>query len=123
MTGDGDGAVREEPALLTPGGPYGSPPRAARRIPRTPFKVLDAPGLSDDFYLSLLDWSSNNVIAVGLASSVYLWSASTSKVTQLLDVGPEDVITSVAWSSRGNYLAVGLGSGALQIWDAAKNTK
>lgn len=45
-----------------------------------PFKVLDAPALQDDFYLNLVDWSSLNVLAVGLGSCVYLWSACTSKV-------------------------------------------
>ena len=43
-------------------------------------QVLDAPLLQDDFYLNLVDWSSQNLLAVGLGSSVYLWSASTSKV-------------------------------------------
>jgi WD40 repeat protein len=42
--------------------------------------VLDAPALQDDFYLNLVDWSSLNVLAVGLGSCVYLWSACTSKV-------------------------------------------
>jgi hypothetical protein len=45
-----------------------------------PFKVLDAPALADDFYLSLVDWSAQNVLAVALGSSIYLWSACTSKV-------------------------------------------
>lgn len=43
-------------------------------------QVLDAPQLQDDFYLNLVDWSSQNVLAVGLGSCVYLWSACTSKV-------------------------------------------
>ena len=43
-------------------------------------QVLDAPLLQDDFYLNLVDWSSQNILAVGLGSSVYLWSAFTSKV-------------------------------------------
>ncbi len=43
-------------------------------------QVLDAPALQDDFYLNLVDWSSQNVLAVGLGSCVYLWSACTSKV-------------------------------------------
>ena len=43
-------------------------------------QVLDAPLLQDDFYLNLVDWSNQNVLAVGLGSSVYLWSAFTSKV-------------------------------------------
>jgi cell division cycle 20-like protein 1 (cofactor of APC complex) len=45
-----------------------------------PYKVLDAPSLQDDFYLNLVDWSSNNVLGVALGSSIYLWSACTSKV-------------------------------------------
>jgi len=36
-----------------------------RRIAKEAYKVLDAPGLQDDFYLNLLDWSSNNQIAIG----------------------------------------------------------
>lgn len=43
-------------------------------------QVLDAPSLQDDFYLNLVDWSSQNVLVVGLGTCVYLWSASTSKV-------------------------------------------
>ena len=42
-------------------------------------QVLDAPALQDDFYLNLVDWSSQNVLAVGLGTCVYLWSACTSK--------------------------------------------
>jgi hypothetical protein len=43
-------------------------------------QVLDAPALQDDFYLNLVDWSAQNVLAVGLGGCVYLWSACTSKV-------------------------------------------
>ena len=43
-------------------------------------QVLDAPALQDDFYLNLVDWSTQNVLAVGLGSCVYLWSACTSRV-------------------------------------------
>lgn len=50
--------------------------KSVRKIPKTPFKVLDAPMLQDDFYLNLVDWSSNNVLAVGLNGAVYIWSAS-----------------------------------------------
>lgn len=47
-------------------------------------QVLDAPSLQDDFYLNLVDWSSQNVLAVGLGTSVYLWNASNSKVCLIL---------------------------------------
>lgn len=44
-------------------------------------QVLDAPALQDDFYLNLVDWSSHNVLAVGLGNCVYLWNACSSKVS------------------------------------------
>ena len=47
-------------------------------------QVLDAPALQDDFYLNLVDWSAQNVLAVGLGNCVYLWNASSSKVNVLL---------------------------------------
>lgn len=31
-------------------------------------QVLDAPALQDDFYLNLVDWSAQNVLAVGLGT-------------------------------------------------------
>lgn len=42
--------------------------RSKEKIAKTPFKVLDAPALKDDFYLNLIDWSSENILAVGLGS-------------------------------------------------------
>jgi len=97
--------------------------RSTRRIARSPFKVLDAPALADDFYLNLVDWSSQNVLAVGLGACVYLWSASTSKVTTLCDLGPQDCVCSVSWTHRGAYLAVGTNQGEVQIWDVAKSRR
>lgn len=95
------------------------PRKTTRKIPRSPFKVLDAPALQDDFYLNLVDWSSHNILAVGLSACVYLWSASSSKVTKLCDLGLDDNVCSVAWTQRGTYLAVGTNNGSVQIWDAA----
>lgn len=100
-----------------------TPTRLPRKIPRSPFKVLDAPALADDFYLNLVDWSAQNVLAVGLGSCVYLWSACTSKVTRLVDFGEDGHVCSVGWSQRGTYLSVGTDKGDVQIWDAAKCKK
>ena len=97
--------------------------RTHRKIARSPFKVLDAPALQDDFYLNLVDWSSHNVLAVGLGTCVYLWSACTSRVTKLCDLGPGDSVCSVGWTQRGTYLAVGTNNGEVQIWDATKCKK
>eukprot|EP00887_Chlorella_sp_A99_P007257 scaffold2.g7257.t1 len=120
--------------------PLTSPSRVLRKIPRSPFKaracpvlcagrrgglgaglpgwVLDAPALADDFYLNLVDWSAQNVLAVGLGSCVYLWSACTSKVTRLVDFGEQGAVCSVSWSQRGSYLSIGTDKGEVQIWDA-----
>ena len=71
------------------------PMKNQRKIPKTPFKVLDAPALKDDYYLNLLDWSSSNILAVGQASNIYLWSATTSRVTKLADLGPDNSVASI----------------------------
>jgi hypothetical protein len=64
-------------------------------------QVLDAPELQDDFYLNLVDWSSQNELSVSLGSCVYLWSASTSQVTRLCDLSSDtNSITAVAWNQR-----------------------
>ena len=97
--------------------------RVPRKIPRSPYKVLDAPALQDDFYLNLVDWSASNVLAVGLGTCVYLWSACTSKVTKLCELDPDDSVCSVAWTQRGTYLGIGTNSGEVQIWDVAKAKK
>lgn len=123
-----------------------------RKISKTPFKILDAPALQDDFYLNLVDWSAANVLAVGLGACVYLWSACTSKVTKLCDLGASDCVTSVAWNQRvrmhsesttsqmlssgslthcsfdcgrvqGSHISVGTNSGEVQVWEVATSTK
>lgn len=83
------------------------PKKKHRKISKIPYKVLDAPQLQDDFYLNLVDWSCYNNLAVGLSNSIYIWSASNSKVTKLYDLGQSDSVTSVCWSKRGQHLSVG----------------
>ncbi len=69
---------------------------------------MDAPGIRDDYYLNLLDWSSQNTLAVALDKVVYLWDATSSEITELMDLPEEgDYITSVSWMADGNVIAVG----------------
>ncbi|KAG0036561.1 substrate-specific activator of APC-dependent proteolysis [Podila clonocystis] len=100
-----------------------SPKKATRTVGASPFKVLDAPDLKDDFYLNLVDWSSQNVLGVGLGSCVYLWHALNGKVTQLCDLGDNDSVASLSWISMGTHLAVGTDSGTVQIWDVATSCR
>jgi cell division cycle 20-like protein 1, cofactor of APC complex len=68
---------------------------------KTPYRVLDAPELADDFYLNLVDWSTTNVLGVGLGMSVYLWTAHTAAVSKLCDLASSaDTISAVAWTQR-----------------------
>lgn len=76
-----------------------SPRKTPRAVSKVPYKVLDAPELADDFYLNLVDWGSNNVLAVGLGDSVYLWNSDSGKVDQLVKLEGEQ-ITSVGWIQR-----------------------
>jgi cell division cycle 20, cofactor of APC complex len=94
-----------------------------RRVLTAPERVLDAPGLVDDYYLNLLDWSSGNQVAIGLERSVYVWSADSGSVSQLLESSADTYISSVKWSGDGAYVSVGLGTGEVQIWDVEEGTK
>jgi len=120
-----ENTYHHSPYSLSPLSPYSqkllrSPRKPMRKISKVPFKVLDAPELQDDFYLNLVDWSSTNILGVGLGTCVYLWSACTSQVTRLCDLSSrEDSVSSVSWSEKGNYIAVGTFKGDVQIWDTA----
>ena len=94
-----------------------------RRVLTAPERVLDAPGLIDDYYLNLLDWSSGNQVAIGLERNVYVWSAESGTVSCLLETSPDTYVSSVKWSGDGAYVGVGLGSGEVQIWDVEEGTK
>jgi len=91
-----------------------------RKINKHPIKVLDAPALQDDFYLNLVDWSIDNFLIVGLATSVYLWNANNSRVTKLCDLGICNQVSSVSSSTKNCLAAVGTNNGEVQIWDLVK---
>jgi len=94
-----------------------------RRILTAPERVLDAPGLVDDYYLNLLDWGTGNQVAIGLERNVYVWNAESGSVSCLLETSPDTYVSSVRWSQDGAYVSVGLGSGDVQIWDVEEGTK
>lgn len=95
--------------------------RVYRHIPQSPERILDAPELVDDYYLNLLDWSCNNVLAVALGTTVYLWDAESGAISQLMQTNEEDdYVTSVAWAADGNHIGVGINTTEVQIWDSCK---
>ena len=95
-----------------------------RVIPTTPERVLDAPGLIDDYYLNLLDWSATNLVAVALGDSVFVWNAFTGESRKLFSLDQErgafsdgSYIASLSFSGNGQYLAVGTDDRLVKIWD------
>lgn len=99
-----------------------SPRKTPRAVSKVPYKVLDAPDLADDFYLNLVDWGSNDILAVGLGPAVYLWNRDSGKVTTLCTLD-NDTVTSVSWIQRGTHLAIGTSKGLLHIWDTDKQKR
>eukprot|EP00727_Mastigamoeba_balamuthi_P008722 m51a1_g4472 WD40 repeat-containing protein (484) ;mRNA; r:245877-247712 len=95
--------------------------KPARFIPQAPERVLDAPDILDDYYLNLLDWSPNNVLAVALGQGVYLWDASSGGIQQLTSTTGDSVVTSLKWMRQGGeHLAVGTSEGEVQLWDVSR---
>ncbi|KAL9240754.1 hypothetical protein vseg_014937 [Gypsophila vaccaria] len=93
-----------------------------RHIPQAAERTLDAPNLSDDYYVNLLDWGSNNVLAIALGNTVYLWNAHTASASELVTVDDDEgPVTSVSWVPDGCHIAVGLGNSHVQIWDSTAN--
>ncbi|KAI9322877.1 WD40-repeat-containing domain protein [Dichotomocladium elegans] len=99
-----------------------APPPPTRRILTSPEKILDAPFMTDDYYLNLLDWSSANVVAVGLDRAIYLWNANDGTI-QTLNYENEDPVAALSWSSDGAFLAVGTCDGSTEVYDVETNTR
>lgn len=91
-----------------------------RYIPSSPERILDAPDIINDYYLNLLDWSSDNVVTVALGPSVYLWNAATGNIEILFENESGDHACSLAWIQEGHILAVGNNSGSVELWDCSQ---
>ncbi|XP_054148444.1 LOW QUALITY PROTEIN: cell division cycle protein 20 homolog [Melozone crissalis] len=98
--------------------------KKSRYIPSKPDRVLDAPEIRDDYYLNLVDWSSQNFLAVALDDTVYLWNYDTREIIPLLQTEHPDIyISSVSWIKDGDYLAVGTSSAEVQLWDVEQQKR
>ncbi|EJF59643.1 hypothetical protein DICSQDRAFT_128148 [Dichomitus squalens LYAD-421 SS1] len=106
-----------------PAGSSGTTGSKDRKISTYPYKILDAPGMQDDFYLNLISWSATNAVGIALGNSAYMWKAESGEVV-LVSEGPEgSYIASLDFSNDGQFLGVGYPSGAVELWDVETQTK
>lgn len=91
---------------------------ACRPIDHAPYKVLDAPGLVDDYYLNLLDWSGK-IISIALGDTVYAYNVDTKDVSDLCTVDG-GYVSSIKGMDGG--LLVGDSFGILTFVDYEKGT-
>ncbi|KAJ3716522.1 WD40-repeat-containing domain protein [Lentinula raphanica] len=101
----------------------GASTNKSRKIPTQPERVLDAPGIVDDFYLNLISWSCQNTLAVALEASTYIWHADTGSVAQIGEAPEGSYVSSLDFSNDGTFLGVGLGQGDVELWDAETGQK
>lgn len=99
--------------FLIPGS-HDSPVEKKNKKPKncTPYRVLDAPGLRNDFYSNLVSWSvKSNSIAVGLGKYVYIWNKEAG--VSLINVEPTNMISSISFSD-GDYCLIATTHG--KVW-------
>jgi len=101
----------------------GTSTNRSRKIATQPERVLDAPGMVDDFYLNLLSWSVQNVVAVALSENTYIWRAETGAVVQIGEAPEGTYVSSVDFSNDGAFLGIGIGSGEVELWDVESGQK
>ena len=99
-----------------------APRTQSRHISSRPVRVLDAPGLSDDFYVNVLDWSVNNHVAVALADQVYIWNSESGEIAPLT-AAAGNAPTSLSFSADGAFLAIGTTQGSIEVWDMSSRRK
>lgn len=87
------------------------------QISNEPFRILDTPGMEDNYYSHLLAWSAANVIAICLAETVYLFNCSTSDFDEMYQAAEGESIASLAFSPQGDHLAIGNTEGVVTVWD------
>lgn len=83
----------------------------SRAVATTPYRILDAPGIYDDFYLNLLDWHHDDIY-IGLGQSVYQYNCVTKKVGEICTAQNTNI---TAVKAGGESVCIGLENGQVII--------
>ena len=79
-------------------------------------KACRMPNLKDDFYLNVLDWSPNGLIAVAIGKRIYSLTSSFSKLSCIYQDELTSYISSVNFSHYGR-MGFGDSGGYVKIFD------
>lgn len=91
--------------------------RKIYQISNEPFRILDTPGMDDNYYSHLLAWSLKNIIAICLSETVYLFNYVSGDFSEVYQADRDESISSLAFSPNGDYLAIGNNDGFITVWD------
>ncbi|XP_067171890.1 cell division cycle protein 20 homolog B [Apteryx mantelli] len=87
-------------------------------IPLEPEVRLHVSGLRNDYYLNILDWNHENLIAIALGPAAHIWNGRTLQGIESIDLNSTSkYISSLAWIKEGTCLAIGTSDGEVQLWD------
>ncbi|NXG54992.1 CD20B protein, partial [Hemiprocne comata] len=87
-------------------------------IPLEPEVRLHISGLRNDYYLNILDWSLENLIAIAVGPAAHIWNGGTLQAIESIDLNSSSkYISSLAWIKEGTCLAIGTSDGEVQLWD------
>ncbi|NXW48764.1 CD20B protein, partial [Nyctiprogne leucopyga] len=87
-------------------------------VPLEPEVRLHITGLRNDYYLNILDWSLENLIAIAVGPAAHIWNGRTLQAIESIDLNSSyKYISSLAWINEGTCLAIGTSDGEVQLWD------
>ena len=90
-------------------------------IPQGPFKKLEAPFLNKTKYNQLLDFNSDDLLAIALGGIVYSYDTSLGQVCKITELPFKQAI-SVKWLDD-YLLAIGTNDGVIELFDAVKEVR
>ncbi|XP_051912487.1 uncharacterized protein LOC127594764 [Hippocampus zosterae] len=92
-------------------------PKRICRVGKSAVKVLDAPELKNDYYLNLLDWSSEDILLILLGHTSYMY---TPAAITALDTWEDGYLCSVASLPGSPVAAIGGSNGLVRVYDQAR---
>jgi hypothetical protein len=84
-----------------------SGPKSRRIVCPNPERVLDAPELPRNAS-HMIDWGSNNRIAIGIRSTLYEYDPVTNDARKIVELPPTSVIRSVHWFFKCSCVCMGM---------------